>query len=988
MSRVMKDTISDTRQWRSLTEATGVGDEEREAFAAREFPTAWASAESGTARRDFLKIMGASMGLAGLGACVRQPEEKIVPYVKHPEQVIPGKPRYYATTASRGGYATGVIAESHLGRPTHLEGNSQHPGSQGGLDALTQASVLELWDPDRSQSVMRRGKAASWGLLSQEVLPALSSIDGRRGKGLRILTSNVGSPSLAAEVEKVLAKYPEAVWHQWEAIHRDEARQGAIQAFGRALEVRYAFTKAKVVVSLDADVTVEAPGAPSYARDLTKARRNGEAGNRIYAFESCPTGLGALSDHRFRVRASDMGATLSEIAAALGVSGVSATPSERSKAVAADLRSAGKAGVVVVGDHLPAEVHALAHAVNAAIGAVGTTVELSEPVHARSVDNRASLKALIDAMNGGQVEMLVMLDVNPLYDAPADSGFAQAFEKVAMRVHAGLWYDETARNSHWHLPMSHYLETWSDGRAFDGTVSIVQPLIAPIYPTKSGHELFALLRGELEAKGADLVQGYWSETWGDSFDGKWNRALHDGVVSGSKAASVQAKVAPAKAVPAGEQGMELVLRPCPSVWDGRHANNAWLQETPRPVSRVVWDNAVYMAPATAEKLGVKNDQVVRVSVGSSTIEGPAFVMPGHAADSVTVHLGYGRTAGGRVGEGVGFDAYPLTTGGRRVHGGASVEKTGRSFPVVTVQDHWSIEGRNHVRHGTKEELQAFKSGKGHDEHGHHGGSSDKAPFARGHKVLPINLYPDMPYSGPDAGRQWGMTIDLSTCTGCNACMVACQSENNIPVIGKEQVGKARELHWIRIDRYYEGTADEPTFMMQPTTCMHCERAPCEPVCPANATVHGPEGINQMVYNRCIGTRYCSNNCPYKVRRFNFFLYADFETESLKGQRNPDVTVRSRGVMEKCTYCVQRIKEVTIEAKVKDHDKIPDGAIRTACQAACPTEAIAFGDINDPESRVARLKNSPLNYTMLEELNTAPRTSYLAAVKNPNPKVNG
>jgi molybdopterin-containing oxidoreductase family iron-sulfur binding subunit len=959
-------------QWRSLEEAHDPST--LEAFAAREFGAAWEAAESGHARRDFLRIMGASMSLAGLGACVRQPEEKIVPYVKQPEEVVPGKPRYFATSFERGGYATGVLAESHLGRPTHLEPNPDHPGSGGGLDPITQASVLALWDPERTKAVVRRGKVGSWGLFAREVLAKMSEIDGRGGAGFRILTPNLTSPSLVDEIENLLATLPRAKWHQYEPIHRDAAREGSVLAFGSPHEVRYAFERAEVVLLLDADVVTEAPGRVAYARDLMGPRARGAAGNRIYALESGPTSSGAVADHRFPLRASEMGAFLQDVAVALGVPGAARGGSRlegKAEIVAEDLKAAGGKAAVVPGDHLPAEVHALALAVNDHLGALGRTVLASKPVHVESANNRASIAELTEAMKAGEVELLLVLDGNPVYDAPADLGFAEAYrDAVPVRVHASTYYDETARLSQWHLPLSHYLETWSDHRAHDGALSIVQPLIAPIYDSRSSHEIVAIFAGILDKNNADLVKGYYESQWGDAFEAKWRRALHDGVVEGTAFEPLSLEVGPEAAradVPAPKEGIEVVLRPCPSVWDGRYANNAWLQETPRPISRVVWGNAMYMAPETADELGLSKDEIIRVTAEGRTIEGPAWILPGAAPGSITVHLGYGRTAGGNVAEGVGFDGYPLV-GASRVVTGVAVESTRRSEEVVSVQDHFSLEGRNHVRHATKAEYAQNPS-------------FAKAPKL---KVLDLNLYPDIDYPG----RAWGMVIDLSACTGCNACMVACQSENNIPVVGKAQVAKGREMHWIRVDRYFEGSAEDPSYRFQPLTCMHCERAPCEPVCPVNATVHGPEGLNQMVYNRCVGTRYCSNNCPYKVRRFNFHLYADFETESLKGQRNPDVTVRSRGVMEKCSYCIQRIKQVTIEAEVDDKEKIPDGAVVTACQSACPTEAIVFGDINDPDSRVAKLKATPLDYTVLEELNTAPRTSYLAAIENPNPKVRG
>lgn len=967
----LKILQSTSEQWQSLE-----GREQAEAFAAAEFPTAWDEAVTGNARRDFLKVMGASMGLAGLGACVRQPEEKIVPYVKQPEEMIPGRSRHFATTFTRSGYGFGVLAESHLGRPTHLEGNADHPASMGGTDTSGQASILELWDPERSKTVVRRGKPSSWDLVAKEVFPALAKIDSKGGEGLRILTGAIGSPSLGAQLSELLKRFPKATWHQWEPVHRDEVRKGSMLAFGEEREVRYNFSGAKVVLMLDSDLVSESPGRLAYAKQLFARRgRGGDPNLRIYAAESSPSAAGVVADHRFRAKAAEMGTFLQDIASALGISSVKPGNSplkEQAKAVAEDLRTAGAAAVITVGSHLPAEVHALALVVNEFLGAIGTTVELTQPVHIKPTDNRASIESLAVDMKAGKVEALIILDGNPVFDAPAHLNFAELYaKKVGLRIHVGRYQNETAEVSHWHLPLSHYLETWGDARAYDGTVSLVQPLIAPIYDTKSAHEILALLYGKTDASGIDLVKEHWASVWdGADTDRKWNLSLHDGVVKETRFAHVPTRTvagAASVAIPAPKDGLELVLRPCPSVYDGRYANNAWLQETPRPISRIVWDNAIHLSPKTAEKLGVKNDELVRLTVDGKTIEGPIWVLPGTAADSLTVHLGYGRKEGGDVSKGVGFDAYPLLTS-TRVMSGASVKSIKRSYQIVSVQDHWTLEGRNHVRHATR------------DEYSHH---PDFAQEPK-HHVLPLSMYEEYDYTG----RAWGMVIDLASCTGCNACMIACNSENNVPVVGKAQVAKGREMHWLRIDRYYEGEAEEPTYHLQPMTCMHCEKAPCEPVCPANATVHGPEGLNQMVYNRCIGTRYCSNNCPYKVRRFNFHLYADWNSESLKGVRNPNVTVRGRGVMEKCTYCVQRIKQVTIDAKVNDQDRIQDGKIRTACQSACASDCIVFGDINDSESEVAKLKKSPLNYTVLEELNTTPRTSYLAAVSNPNPKVNG
>jgi molybdopterin-containing oxidoreductase family iron-sulfur binding subunit len=667
---------------------------------------------------------------------------------------------------------------------------------------------------------------------------------------------------------------------------------------------------------------------------------------------------------------------------------------------------------------------------NGALGNVGSTVTYTETAEAQPIDQRAAIRELVGEMNAGIVEFLLVLGANPVYTAPADLNFADAMQRVGVRAHLGLYEDETAALCHWHIPEAHFLETWSDVRADDGTVSIIQPLIAPLYNGKSAHEVMAALGPDGERSGYDLVRQHWMEqglapggrtrqqtdtpgpttstqtgappapvpaqpavtragaagaAQGDGaappdsgpatftpapapspFDQAWRRWLHDGLVPDTafQPRPVQLRVDVAQPAPAGAQGLDVVFRPDPSVYDGRFANNAWLQELPKSLTKLTWDNAALVAPATAERFNLVSGDMVDLRAGGRSLQLPVWIAPGHAPDTLTLHLGYGRTRAGRVGNGTGFNVNPLRTlDAFDILGGVELSKTGENYTLACTQDHWSLEGRNLVRVGTAAEFE-----------------NDPA-FAHKMELLElggVSMVPDFKYDG----YAWGMAIDQNVCTGCNACVVACQAENNVPVVGKDQVLNGREMHWLRVDRYYTGALDNPETYHQPMPCQQCESAPCEVVCPVAATVHSEEGLNDMVYNRCVGTRYCSNNCPYKVRRFNFLLYQDWTTESIKLQRNPDVTVRSRGVMEKCTYCVQRINHARVNAKLEDR-RIRDGEVLTACQASCPTDAIVFGDINDPNSRVSQLKRNPLNYGLLAELNTRPRTSYLAIVRNPN-----
>jgi molybdopterin-containing oxidoreductase family iron-sulfur binding subunit len=608
---------------------------------------------------------------------------------------------------------------------------------------------------------------------------------------------------------------------------------------------------------------------------------------------------------------------------------------------------------------------------NAALGNVGTTVVYTDPVQPVAVDQLQSLRELVDDINDGQVDLLVILGGNPVYTAPADLKFGEALKKVATRVHLGLYDDETSVLCHWHIPETHYLEQWSDARAFDGTASIVQPLIVPLYRGRSAHEVVTIFTARPERTPYDALREYWTaqpQAEGQNFDKFWRQSVHNGLIAGTalpaKAVQATGAIPPSTAPPAGG-GLEIHFAPDPAVYDGRFANNGWLQELPKPLTKLTWDNVAMIAPSTAAQLGLKNEDVVEIQYRNRTVNAPVWVQPGHAAEAVTVHLGYGRTRAGRVAEGAGFNAYTLRTSDAPWAGhGARLRKTGDIYRLAGTQGHHSMEGRAIVRTGTLEDYKAAPDFAQHLEH-----SPQKS----------LTLYPDWKYEG----YKWGMAVDQTVCTGCSACVVACVAENNIPIIGKDQVMRGREMHWLRIDRYFEGQAENPAIYHQPMLCQHCENAPCEVVCPVAATTHSPEGLNEMTYNRCVGTRYCSNNCPYKVRRFNFLLYSDWETPSVKLVKNPDVTVRSRGVMEKCTYCVQRINRARQDSKVEDR-AIRDGEIVTACQAACPTDAIVFGDLNDPASRVAVLQAEAHSYGVLAELNTRPRTTYLAALRNPSP----
>jgi molybdopterin-containing oxidoreductase family iron-sulfur binding subunit len=988
--------------WRSLGELSR--DEGFEELMQQEFPQQALPLARGVDRRDFVKLMGASVAMAGMAAC-QQPAESIVPYVRQPENLIPGKPLFFATAMPLSGYVTGVLAESHMGRPTKIEGNPDHPSSLGASDVFGQASILGLYDPDRSQVVRRLGEISTWSEFIAAVQPALKDA-ATNNDGFRLLTQTVTSPTLTAQIEQLATQYPGMKWHQWEPANRDNVREGARLAFGSYANTVYHFDKANVVVTLGSDFLGSGPGHLRYARDFMSRRRvrklsnaslssiddlsaGSTSMNRLYVIESSPSSTGSVADHRLPVRPSQIEACARAMAASLGL-GAAGPATENTQWIAAVVRDLQKnrgASVVVAGDDQPPAVHAIAHAINQALGNIGATVTIIDSVEASPVNQLESLRSLVTDMNAGKVKTLIMLGGNPAFDAPADFKFREALVKVPFRAHLSLYYDETSMLSHWHIPETHYLESWSDGRAHDGTVSIQQPLIAPLYNGRSPHEVLGTLIGGLDASPYETVRAFWSAKVGAlNFDATWRKWLNDGVIPGT--ATPAKIVTAATAIPAPSAGnvsagaLELELRHDPTIYDGRFANNGWLQELPKPQTKITWENVLLVGLATANRLKInpgdplvneKTTLLVNLTYRGQTVKVPVWIVPGMAPDTLSLAYGYGRKHGGGIAKGIGVDAYPLRLSDA-MHGGSGVQisQTGEEYEVACTQEHQNIEAggeRELVRAGTFAEWQKNPSLKKHEEHEPAGESEDDS------------MWPKVEYKQ----YRWAMSIDTSVCTGCNGCVIACQSENNIAVVGKDQVHRERELHWLRIDRYYKGNPENPAVYHQPVPCMQCENAPCEPVCPVGATSHSVDGLNDMTYNRCVGTRYCSNNCPYKVRRFNFLAYSDYETPALKPMRNPDVTVRSRGVMEKCTYCVQRINAAKIEAE-KDNRRVRDGEIVTACQQACPTDAIVFGDLNDPNSRVSKLKQEPMDYALLEELNTRPRTTYLATVRNLNPEV--
>lgn len=1025
--------------WRSLNELAQKP--EFEAAMTREFPGGAPTSWKGLSRRNFLRLMGASLALAGLAGCARQPEERIVPYVKQPEDLIPGKPLFFASAHNWNGYGRGILVESHMGRPTKIEGNPDHPSSLGATDAVTQAALLTMYDPERSQLVTRNGQESNWDSFMGEARKLMDSQKASRGAGLRILTETVTSPTVTAQLRELLTQLPEARWHVWEPAGYDNARQGARLAFGSDVSINYRFEMADVIVSLDANFLNDEAGSVRFARDFSDGRRvrtrEGKTKmNRLYAVESTPAITGASADHRWPMKASEIGDFAGALAGKLGISGASGSAPEYLDAIVSDLQGVRGRSIVIAGMNQPPEVHALVYAINEQLGNIGNTVLVTEPVESTPADSLQSLTDLVADMNAGAVDMVVILGANPVYTAPADLEFLEAFKKVKTRVRLGLYDDETSNWCHWHVPQSHFLEEWSDIRAHDGTISIVQPLIEPLYSTVSVHQFLAVLTGRTDRNDYNIVREYWktraAELGGADFEPWWRKALNDGVVPGTQAKPVSLAVqgVPAVGARAASAELEVTFHVDPCIRDGRDANNGWLQELPRPMTKMTWDNAALVSVATARKLNLKNYEMVKLTVGGRSLELPIWIMPGQPEDSIAVQLGFGRTRAGKVAEGAGFDTYQLrASDGLWFAGGAKIEKlSGKLFTLAVTQEHHRLDtskalaADSWLPNSSSARQQSRDGDQGDVMDSFHGREDDilhVIPLAdlqgdpaelhrkgveRARKEFeqPGFMPPVWPSDRIDVDENgvpvydstkkgyggnpvpaWGMTIDLNTCIGCNACTAACTAENNVAVVGKEEVVRGREMHWIRIDRYYRGDVANPESYHQPIACMHCEKAPCEPVCPVEATSHSSEGINEMTYNRCVGTKYCSNNCPYKVRRFNFLQYSELDSVPLQLMANPDVTVRARGVMEKCTFCIQRINAARIQAEKEDRP-IRDGDMVTACQQVCPTNAIIFGNVADKESAVYAAKSEPHNYGVLTELNTLPRTTYLAKLKNPNP----
>ncbi|HPT27957.1 MAG TPA: TAT-variant-translocated molybdopterin oxidoreductase [Bryobacteraceae bacterium] len=978
-------TTTGRKYWRSLDQLTGTP--EFKQWVEREFPEG--IEVTGASRRSLLKLMAASFGLAGLAAC-RRPVEHILPHAKGIEGFVHGKPLHYATVATVGGAATGLMIETHEGRPTKVEGNEKHPASLGATSAHMQALVLALYDPDRAKGVKRAGARSSWDEFTAWAKDEFSAEKQGDGAGLRILAERSSSPSLKSVRGEIAKKFPKAQWVEFDSVNFDNARLGVQIAFGQPLEAHYDYSKADVVLALDADfLGLDSPTILPVKQFSAKRRVTDSKSeiNRLYAAESNYSMTGAMADHRLRVRASDVAALALAVARELNIAGGelkilgqsgSGSQAKFVAAVAKDLANHRGKSIVVAGPRQPKEVHALAALINQVLGNVGTTVNYTAPV-VEVNDSVAAVKQLTSELNAGQVKTLVVLGGNPAYTLPADLKFKDAMKKAGSTVVLAAEENETWAAAQWQLPEAHVFEAWGDARALDGTISIQQPMVAPLYYGKPALEVAAMVAGLENANAYDVVKSFWAAKWGAAADKTWKLSLYNGFVEGTKLeqanatadiAKVYAAIAPAlQAAPAG---IEVTFHPGHSTWDGRFANSAWMQEAPDPMTKVVWDNAALMSQATADKLSVKNGSVVNVSAYGYGSDVAVMVMPGHADDSISLTLGYGRAACGRVGRGVGHRVEGIrTTGGFHI-AQASVKPNGNTYKLVTTQEHHTLE--EPITH----KLRPIVLEATMEEYAHHPDHFEHAV----HVPEVVNMFEQFEWKG----QQWGMAIDLNSCTGCNACLVACQAENNIPVVGKEQVGKGREMHWIRLDRYFTGELDDPQVVNQPMACVQCENAPCESVCPVAATTHSPEGLNDMAYNRCVGTRYCANNCPYKVRRFNFLNWNKDLEEAQKMVFNPDVTVRMRGVMEKCNYCVQRIQEKRIETKANNRAEMKDGDVKSACQQACPAEAIVFGNINDPQSRVAQMKKQQRDYILLEELNIKPRTSYLGKLRNPNPEL--
>ena len=948
-------------------------------------------------RRSFMGIMSASAALAGtttVAGCVRKPIERIVPFVRRPEDRIPGKAVFYASTFQVGATVQGIVVESQDGRPIKIEGNPGHPGSLGAASAWAQASVLDLYDPDRSRAPRKGNGRVRWAEALAAVDEMLAAARSDDGASLALVLDAVMSPTQRALLAQVKEALPSVHLVQADTLWPTHTFAGAALVAGPGAVATPSLEGAEIIVALDADPLGLGVDSVRHSRAFGAGRRVLEPGasmNRLYAVGAALTVTAGAADHRLRVASPRIGDVAKALVVALAdaglpgaeglkpaLGGVALEGPEAAfvSALAKDLAAHKGKAVVLVGERQPAWVHALGHLANSLLGADGALVTWRMEGDLPAFESVAELAAGLAA---GTIQHVLCVGTNPAYDGPADADLPAALGRAKTLIHAGLYRDETARLAHWHLPLAHYLESWSDLRGLDGTASIVQPLLAPLHGGIEAVTLLGRLTGQ-EASAHSLVRAHWGQVSGGALDERaWRRWLHRGTVDDP--------AAPTSAQPAYEGLAAALGKPAvggvtvefaidASVADGRYANNGWLQELPDPMTKLTWDNAALVAPATAAALGVVNGDLVTLSVDGRSLTLPAWLTPGLAEDTWLLPLGYGREELGSVAEGAGFDAYRVRTAAGPWWVAGSVARAGGSYSLATTQAHGSLDpgfgygDRTVYRQATRDEYAA------------------KPDFVDEVEVMPADKVKSHLFDPPvlTAAQQWGMVIDLGACVGCNACTVACNAENNVPVVGKQRVLEGREMHWIRIDRYYAGDPAEPQAVMQPVACQQCETAPCETVCPVAATAHSPEGLNDMAYNRCIGTRYCANNCPFKVRRFNFFNFNEELTPLEKMAKNPDVTVRFRGVMEKCSYCVQRITEARIATKVQGEDKIPDGMITPACQQTCPTDAIVFGDLADPKTKVSVARAQQRNFGLLAELNLHARTTYLARIRNPNPEL--
>jgi len=942
--------------WHSLEELTE--DPTFQAFVEAEFPGVAEPMD----RRRFLQLMGASLALGGLAACGPTPGTA-VPYVSRPEIIVPGKAQWYATAVQFAGYAQPVLGRTHGGRPTKLEGNPEHSASGGRSDAFTQAAILQLYDPDRSKGPRFKSTSSSWSAVEFMASELRQRLDHSKGNGMHVLMGASSSPSLHRQLQALQQRWPETRFYQFEPFEGD--RYGAARrAFGRAVETHYLLNDAQLILSFEEDFLGAGPKQTAQAqswgaRRLAAARGDGES--RLIMVEASPTLTGANATQTRTVSPSRMRFYVQALAVALGEGeGAPLPPAEQHwiDALAQALQARQGHCLIMAGARLPMDLQATVHRLNERLNNVGRTVSYTDSVLLTHVGEQplGDIRDLTRAMQDKSVQTLLMLDTNPAYSAPGDLSFRDAMDHVPLRIHAGLYHDETGARSHWHLPLSHSLESWGDARAADGSLCITQPLVQPFYSSRTAGEIVAMLAANPIADSHRQIR----QTWSQLSTEQWRHAVSQGFIEDAALPTVRVTAArirfdePSRDMTA-RQAIEVQFQPDPCVWDGRFSNLGWLQELPKPVTKLTWDNVIGVPLAIAEQQGLVNGDIVRVAIGDRWIEGPAWVMPGQAPTVVTLYAGYGRERDGRVGMGLGYDYAALRVGDspwQRM--GASLVPTGEKASLAFTQMQHTLIGHDVVRHLPRE--QAI------------GPAMPEAPQP--------TFYPARAVHEPS----WGMLIDTDQCIGCNACVVACQAENNVAVVGKEQVAKGRSMHWLRVDHYYEGSPLAPKSTFLPVPCMHCEQAPCEVGCPVNATVHGPDGLNEMIYNRCIGTRTCASYCPYKVRRFNWYDWTAEDPPSIQAQRNPNVTVRTRGVMEKCTYCVQRISEARIDAK-KQNRPIADGEVRTACQQTCPVQAIVFGDLSQPDSAVNKARDSVRHYSLLEALNTRPRTTYLAAIRD-------